>query len=222
MLEAVFNHKSDFARTPKYGIERKTQPWRICKYMPLKSLLPIAEMGFAIYFTYFVWFAIRTGSIFPCPFSPCFNADFSTSLFPRSASGGHGLISASGGKLHFLRDKLIAPLNKPPMFFRLLSSLVLLGSSSADFFASTECHHSAPRYYQRARPEIDGDRTGPARRDLSGLDFEVWPGRSLGPHGDAAWLAASGGENWRPCSHRRGLSEPPFHRRNSPAERSGT
>ena len=24
VLEAVFNHKSDFARTPKYGIERKS------------------------------------------------------------------------------------------------------------------------------------------------------------------------------------------------------
>src|SRR5437660_2022189 len=44
VLEAVFNHKSDFARTPKYGIERKSQTWRSCKYMPLKSLLPIAEM----------------------------------------------------------------------------------------------------------------------------------------------------------------------------------
>ena len=58
VLEAVFNHKSDFARTPKYGIERNKQPWRTCKYMPLKSLLPIAEIGFAIYFTYFVYYAI--------------------------------------------------------------------------------------------------------------------------------------------------------------------
>src|SRR6188474_14188 len=39
VLEAVFNHKSDFARTPKYGIERKKQAWRTYKYMPLKSLL---------------------------------------------------------------------------------------------------------------------------------------------------------------------------------------
>src|SRR5205807_7191682 len=26
VLEALFNHKSDFTRTPKYGIERKSQP----------------------------------------------------------------------------------------------------------------------------------------------------------------------------------------------------
>ena len=50
VLEAVFNHQSDFKRTPKYGIERKAQPWRKCKYMPLKSLLPIAEMGFRALF----------------------------------------------------------------------------------------------------------------------------------------------------------------------------
>src|SRR5436853_5481356 len=58
VLEAMFNHQSDFARTPKYGIERKSQPWRTCRYMPLKSLLPIIEMAFAIYFSYFVWFAL--------------------------------------------------------------------------------------------------------------------------------------------------------------------
>src|SRR5437588_266323 len=31
VLEAIFNHKSDFTRTPKYGIERSTQSWRDCK-----------------------------------------------------------------------------------------------------------------------------------------------------------------------------------------------
>ena len=76
VLEAVFNHKSDFARTPKYGIERKSQPWRSCKYMPLKSLLPIAEMGFAIYFTYFVWFAIQHRQFLTLPFLLMFQIGF--------------------------------------------------------------------------------------------------------------------------------------------------
>src|SRR5947199_10740689 len=61
VLEALFNHKSDFTRTPKYGIERKSQHWRTCKYRPLKSALPLAELAFAIYFTYFLWFAIAHG-----------------------------------------------------------------------------------------------------------------------------------------------------------------
>jgi cellulose synthase/poly-beta-1,6-N-acetylglucosamine synthase-like glycosyltransferase len=76
VLEAVFNHQSDFARTPKYGIERKKQAWRTYKYMPLKSLLPIAEMAFALYFTYFVWFAIRHGQYFSVPFLAMFQIGF--------------------------------------------------------------------------------------------------------------------------------------------------
>ena len=76
VLEAVFNHQSDFARTPKYGIERKRQPWRNAKYMPLKSLLPIAEMAFAIYFTYFIWFAIRHGQFLSVPFLAMFQIGF--------------------------------------------------------------------------------------------------------------------------------------------------
>src|SRR2546430_577392 len=76
VLEAVFNHKSDFARTPKDGIERKSQPWRSCKYMPLKSLLPIAEMAFAIYFTYFVCFAIAHRQFISVPFLLMFQGGF--------------------------------------------------------------------------------------------------------------------------------------------------
>ena len=76
VLEAVFNHKSDFARTPKYGIERNSQPWRTCKYMPLKSLLPIAEFGFALYFSYFVWFALTHGQFISVPFLLMFQGGF--------------------------------------------------------------------------------------------------------------------------------------------------
>jgi len=76
VLEAVFNHKSDFARTPKYGIECKSQPWRSCKYMPLKSLLPIAEMAFALYFSYFIWFAIQHGQFISVPFLAMFQIGF--------------------------------------------------------------------------------------------------------------------------------------------------
>ena len=76
VLEAVFNHKSDFTRTPKYGIERKSQPWRTCKYMPLKSLLPVAEMAFAIYFTYFVWFALGHRQFLTVPFLLMFQGGF--------------------------------------------------------------------------------------------------------------------------------------------------
>ncbi len=59
VLEAVFNHESEFKRTPKYGIESNAQVWRSCRYRPLKSLLPLIEVGFAVYFSYFVWQAFN-------------------------------------------------------------------------------------------------------------------------------------------------------------------
>src|ERR1700716_1634633 len=94
VLEAVFNHKSDFARTPKYGIEHKSQAWRSCKYMPLKSLLPIAEMAFALYFTYFVWFAIEHGQFISLPFLAMFQVGF---LYVSLSSLGQWLPKMSVG-----------------------------------------------------------------------------------------------------------------------------
>jgi len=76
VLEALINHKSDFTRTPKYGIERKSQPWRSCRYRPVKPMLPLAELGFAIYFTYFLWFAIVHGQFLSVPFLLMFQGGF--------------------------------------------------------------------------------------------------------------------------------------------------
>jgi cellulose synthase/poly-beta-1,6-N-acetylglucosamine synthase-like glycosyltransferase len=76
VLEALINHKSDFTRTPKYGIEQRSQPWRSCKYRPLQSTLPLAELAFAIYFTYFVVFAIVHGQFLSVPFLLMFQAGF--------------------------------------------------------------------------------------------------------------------------------------------------
>src|SRR6266702_1192897 len=76
VLEALFNHKSDFTRTPKYGIERKAQPSRNFRYMPLKSALPLAELAFAIYFSYFVVFAIVHGQFLSVPFLLMFQGGF--------------------------------------------------------------------------------------------------------------------------------------------------
>src|SRR6476659_2929831 len=76
VLEAVFNHQSDFARTPKYVIERKAQTWRSCRYMPLKSVLPIVEVGFAIYFTYLVWYAVAHEQYLSVPFLLMFQFGF--------------------------------------------------------------------------------------------------------------------------------------------------
>ena len=76
VLEAIFNHQSEFNRTPKYGIEHKTQPWRSCRYMPLRSLLPTIEIGFAAYFSYFVYYACAHGQFLTLPFLLLFQMGF--------------------------------------------------------------------------------------------------------------------------------------------------
>jgi cellulose synthase/poly-beta-1,6-N-acetylglucosamine synthase-like glycosyltransferase len=76
VLEAVFNHQSEFKRTPKYGIENKSQVWRSCRYMPLKSLLPLIEIGFAIYFSYFLYYALAHGQYLTLPFLLMFQVGF--------------------------------------------------------------------------------------------------------------------------------------------------
>jgi len=44
--------------------------------MPLKSVLPVAEMFFAVYFTYFVWYAIEHGQFLSVPFLLMFQFGF--------------------------------------------------------------------------------------------------------------------------------------------------
>ena len=76
VIEAIINHESDFTRTPKYGIERKSQTWRSCKYTPLKSILPVVEMAFAIYFSYFLYFAVAHRQYLSVPFLVMFALGF--------------------------------------------------------------------------------------------------------------------------------------------------
>ena len=76
VLEAIFNQGSAFVRTPKYGIERSSQSWRNCNYRPIKSLLPVLELGFAVYFTYFVAAAILSGEYSSLPFLFLFQLGF--------------------------------------------------------------------------------------------------------------------------------------------------
>jgi cellulose synthase/poly-beta-1,6-N-acetylglucosamine synthase-like glycosyltransferase len=52
VLEAVFNHQSEFVRTPKLGVSDKTGSWAASRYRTLRGLLPYVEIGFGVYFTY--------------------------------------------------------------------------------------------------------------------------------------------------------------------------
>lgn len=76
VLEAMMGHQSEFTRTPKYGIEQKRQSWKKSRYIPLKSLLPFIELGFALYFTYFMVRAIMHHQWMSVPFLALFQAGF--------------------------------------------------------------------------------------------------------------------------------------------------
>ncbi len=50
VIEGLFKRKSEFVRTPKYGIEGKKQSWQDKKYVPVKfSWTVILEIGLAVY-----------------------------------------------------------------------------------------------------------------------------------------------------------------------------
>jgi len=56
VLEALFNHKSDFIRTPKFGIEKTGEEWSSKKYRVNRSrLIPIIEFILGIYFSIAVY-----------------------------------------------------------------------------------------------------------------------------------------------------------------------
>ncbi len=82
VLEAIFNHTTAFVRTPKYGIEQRPAAgtdgvaWQKSRYLPIKSLLPLVELGFAIYFTYFIYCAARGGQYSTLPYLVLFQLGF--------------------------------------------------------------------------------------------------------------------------------------------------
>jgi cellulose synthase/poly-beta-1,6-N-acetylglucosamine synthase-like glycosyltransferase len=52
VLEAIFNHRSEFIRTPKYGVRTRRDLWSKNKYHALRGLIPYVELAFGAYFTY--------------------------------------------------------------------------------------------------------------------------------------------------------------------------
>lgn len=76
VLEALLGHQSEFTRTAKYGIERRTQSWKQLQYVPIKSVLPFVELLFAAYFTYFLVTAVVRGQWASVPFLVLFQGGF--------------------------------------------------------------------------------------------------------------------------------------------------
>ena len=81
VLEAVFNHETAFMRTPKYGIEKKTQTWKSSRYTSIKTLLPLAELLFAGYFGFVLAKTALLGQYFSIPFLLMFFGGFAWVAF---------------------------------------------------------------------------------------------------------------------------------------------
>jgi len=76
VLEAVFNHESPFARTPKYGFALAEKLRKKNRYASFGNAFPIVELLFAIYFSYFVVTALGNREFLSLPFLMLFQIGF--------------------------------------------------------------------------------------------------------------------------------------------------
>jgi cellulose synthase/poly-beta-1,6-N-acetylglucosamine synthase-like glycosyltransferase len=76
VFEALFNHESEFARTPKYGIEGRADAWVGKKYRQSFFIQPMIELGLGLYFTATVFYALGNGLYATIPFLMLFQIGF--------------------------------------------------------------------------------------------------------------------------------------------------
>ncbi len=76
VIEAIFNKQSEFARTPKYGIERDSDEWVGKKYHQSVGVQPMIELALGLYFTATVFYALANGIYGTLPFLMLFQVGF--------------------------------------------------------------------------------------------------------------------------------------------------
>src|SRR5215207_8646148 len=76
VLEAIFGKQSEFARTPKYGIERQSDEWAGKKYHQSLGVQPIIELALGLYFTATVFYALTNQIYGTLPFLMLFQVGF--------------------------------------------------------------------------------------------------------------------------------------------------
>jgi hypothetical protein len=76
VLEAIFGRQSEFARTPKYGIERDSDEWVGKKYHQSVGVQPLIELVLGLYFTGTVFYALINQIYGTLPFLMLFQIGF--------------------------------------------------------------------------------------------------------------------------------------------------
>jgi cellulose synthase/poly-beta-1,6-N-acetylglucosamine synthase-like glycosyltransferase len=76
VLEALFHKESEFARTPKYGIERQSDEWAGKKYQQKVGVQSLLELALGLYFTGTVFYALINQIYGTLPFLMLFQVGF--------------------------------------------------------------------------------------------------------------------------------------------------
>jgi cellulose synthase/poly-beta-1,6-N-acetylglucosamine synthase-like glycosyltransferase len=76
VFEALFNHQTEFSRTPKYRIEGRTDEWIGKKYRQSFLVQPMIEIALGLYFTATVFYALANGIYGTVPFLVLFQIGF--------------------------------------------------------------------------------------------------------------------------------------------------
>ncbi len=76
VLGALFNHKTEFKRTPKFKIEGREDRWGNKKYRGERNFSPIVELLLGIYFTFNIYFAYINEIYVSIPFLMIFQVGF--------------------------------------------------------------------------------------------------------------------------------------------------
>ena len=76
VLEALFDKKTGFERTPKYRIERDGDEWVSKKYRQSVTVQPLVELALGFYFTATVFYALANGIYGTLPFLVLFQIGF--------------------------------------------------------------------------------------------------------------------------------------------------
>jgi cellulose synthase/poly-beta-1,6-N-acetylglucosamine synthase-like glycosyltransferase len=76
VFEALFNKQSEFARTPKYRIERDSDEWVGKRYRQSVAVQPLIELALGLYFTATVFYALANQIYGTVPFLVLFQIGF--------------------------------------------------------------------------------------------------------------------------------------------------
>jgi hypothetical protein len=76
VLEALFDKKTEFTRTPKYRIEGDSDEWVTKRYRQSVTVQPLVELGLGFYFTATVFYALANGIYGTLPFLVLFQIGF--------------------------------------------------------------------------------------------------------------------------------------------------